>query len=84
VGDKERRVLTLASVIGPEVPDALVHAVLGGGSEAALTAIGDSRLMRRGHGRHVFVHDPVRESLHDRLSVDERRALHVSVARACT
>jgi hypothetical protein len=82
LGEMERRVLTVASVIGPEVPDSLVHAVVGGGSEAALRAIGDSGLMRREHEQHVFVHDLVRESMRDRLSVGERRALYGSVVQA--
>jgi hypothetical protein len=82
LGDLERRALTVASAIGPEVPDALVHAVVGGDSEAALRVISDSGLMRREHGQHVFVHDLVRETMRDRLSVDERRALYARVVRA--
>jgi hypothetical protein len=82
LGDVERRVLTVASVIGPEVPDALVRAVVREGSEAALKVIDDSGLMRREPGQHVFVHDLVREWMRDRLSVDERRALYASVVRA--
>jgi hypothetical protein len=82
LGDNERRVLTVASVIGPEVPDPLVQAVAGGGTDAVLRVIVDSGLMRRERGQHVFVHDLVRESMRDRLSVDQARALYASVVRA--
>jgi hypothetical protein len=82
LGGIERRVLSVASVIGPEVPDAVIHAVVGAGSEAALRAIEGSGMMRSEPGRHSFVHDLVRESMRDRLSAEERRALCARVVRA--
>jgi hypothetical protein len=84
LGDLERRVLQLASVIGPEVPDALVGAVVGDGSDEALRRIESATLMRREDAQHMFVHDLVRESIRDSLSPDERRFLCARVVQAAT
>jgi hypothetical protein len=83
LGQLERRVLTVASVIGREAPDGLVHAVVGDGSENALRAIESSGLMRReDYGQHQFVHDLVRESMRERISPDEHRTLCAAIVRA--
>src|SRR5262249_34853700 len=82
LSDIERRVLTAASVIGPEVPDALVQAVVGEGSDEALRVIENAGLMRTEDGQHLFVADLVRGSMRDRLSPAERRALCARVVRA--
>jgi hypothetical protein len=82
LGDTERGVLRVASVIGREVSDPLILAVAGEGSADALRVIERSGLMRGEQGRHVFVHDLVRETVRGRLTADERRALCASVVRA--
>jgi len=84
LGRIERRVLTVASVIGREVPDTLVLAVVGEGSDQALRVIESSALMRSERGQHVFVHDLVRESMRDGLAPVERRALCATVVRAAS
>src|SRR5207253_11062888 len=76
------RVLTVASLAGRDVPDALLHAVVGDGCAGALASIERAGLLRRVEGRHVFVHDLVRESLRDRLSVEERRAGYAELVAA--
>jgi hypothetical protein len=82
LGDVERRVLQLASVIGSEVPDALVCSVIGEGSLEALRGVESAALMRREDAHHVFVHDLVRDSMRESLSPEERRALCARVV--CT
>ena len=82
LGAAEQRVLTVASIIGREAPDAVVLAVAGSGARAALAASERAGLMRAGDSRHAFVHDLVRETLRDRLSVRERRVVHAAIVRA--
>jgi hypothetical protein len=82
LGDIERRVLTLASAVGQEVPTALISAIVGEGADEALRVIERSALMRREAGQHVFVHDLVRESVRDRLSAAERRAVCARIVGA--
>ena len=84
LGESERRVLDIASLIGREAPDALVAIVVGDAQETtrAFGVIERSGLMRSGEGQHTFVHDLVRESLRDRLSAVERRALYASIVEA--
>ena len=82
LGDPERDVLTVASVVGRIVPDAVVEAVVGDEATAALGAIVRAGLMHADLDTHSFVHDLVRETVRDRLSPDERRAVHAAVVRA--
>ncbi|MBA3653689.1 MAG: AAA family ATPase, partial [Actinobacteria bacterium] len=82
LNELEQRVLTVASIVGREAPDAVVAAVVGDDAPAALAVAERSGLMRGGDGRHTFVHDLVRETLRDRLSADERRAVHAAIVRA--
>ena len=82
LGDLERRMLQTASVIGPEVPDALIRVVIGKGSDQALRRVVSAGLMRAEHGQHAFVHDLVRESMREGLSPEERRALCANVVQA--
>jgi hypothetical protein len=81
LGQLERRVLSVASVIGREAPDRLVQAVVGDGSDNALRSIEISGLMRKEDGQHQFMHDLVRESMRQRLSRDEHRTLCATVVR---
>ena len=88
LGDVERHLLTVASLIGRDVPDALLDAVVGESADAALAAIERSGLMRRNQGQHTFVHDLVRETMRDRLPPNERRGLYAAIVmspieRAC-
>jgi hypothetical protein len=80
----EQRVLDVASLIGREVPDALVAIVVGDAQETARAfgVIERSGLMRGDEGQHTFVHDLVRESLRNRLSTVDRRALYASIVEA--
>jgi hypothetical protein len=82
LGDRERHVVTIASLVGREVPDALLLAVGGEGTDDALRAIDASGLMRAEDGRHLFVHDLVRETMRDRLPLTGRRALYASIVLA--
>jgi hypothetical protein len=84
LGEREREVLTVASLIGREAPDELVARVIGdaGGAAAAFGEIERTGLMRADDGQHVFEHDLVRESLRDALSSDDRRALYARIVRA--
>ena len=79
LGDVERHLLTVASLIGRDVPDALLDAVVGESADAALAAIERSGLMRRNQGQHTFVHDLVRETMRDRLPPNERRGLYAAI-----
>jgi hypothetical protein len=82
LGDREQRVLGIASLIGREAPDALVNAVVGVDTADAFVAIEQSGLMRREAGAHAFVHDLVREALASRLAPDERRERYAAIVRA--
>jgi hypothetical protein len=79
LGDTERHVLTVASLIGREVDDEIVAEVVGDGARDALAVIEQAGLMRADDGRHGFVHDLVRESMRDRLSADDRRRLYAAI-----
>ena len=72
LADLERKVLTVASVVGRAVPDAVLIAVVGAEATGALTNITRSGLMHQDGGTHSFVHDLVRETIRNRLSNDER------------
>jgi hypothetical protein len=78
----ERQVLTVAALIGREVPDALVEAVVGASAEDALAVVEAAGLMRGEPGQHVFVHDLVRETIRKRVSLDDQRALYAAIVRA--
>jgi hypothetical protein len=82
LGDSERFVLTVASLVGREVPDALLEAIVDHGTGTPLRVIERAGLMRAQQGQHAFVHDLVRESMRDRLPADERRALYARIVRA--
>jgi hypothetical protein len=82
LGEAERRALSLAAVIGREAPDALVEAVLGPGTRQALAEIERAALMRAEPGRHVFVHDLVRETMRDRVAHEERGSVYAAIVRA--
>jgi hypothetical protein len=82
LGEVERRVLTVASLIAREVDDLLVAEVVGPGTTEAFVAIEQAGLMRADGERHVFVHDLVRESIRDRLSADRQRALYATIVDA--
>ncbi|MDQ1424571.1 MAG: hypothetical protein QOD72_2069, partial [Acidimicrobiaceae bacterium] len=82
LGDLERKVLTVASVVGRAVPDAVLTAVVGAEATAALTTITRSGLMQLDGATHSFVHDLVRDTIRTRLSNNERRTVHASIVRA--
>jgi len=82
LGDRERQVLSVASLIGREAADPLLRAVVGADVDAALAAIERAGLMRSGPGEHAFVHDLVRETMRDRLPPDERRAGYAAIVDA--
>jgi hypothetical protein len=81
LGVDERRVLTVASLIGRDAPDVLVEAVVGDDidASASLAAIERSGLMRADGEEHVFMHDLVRDAMRNRLSPDERRDLYAKI-----
>jgi hypothetical protein len=78
----DRRVLTVGSLVGREVGDPLLAVVVGDGTDAALAAVEQAGLMVAEDGRHVFVHDLVRETMRDRLSSAERRELEATIVDA--
>jgi AAA ATPase domain len=82
LGARERAVLSVASIVGRVVPDAVVHAVVGDDSAAALAVITHAGLMDAAKGTHAFVHDLVRETIVAQLTDDERRSLHAAIVRA--
>ncbi|HTN78500.1 MAG TPA: AAA family ATPase [Acidimicrobiales bacterium] len=84
LGDLERHVLTVASLIGREAPDVLIAAVVGAGADivAALAGLDATGLMRGGEGVHEFVHDLVREAMQGRLRPEERRELLARIVEA--
>jgi hypothetical protein len=82
LGEPEREVLTVASIVGRVVPDAVVLSVVGDGATEALDAIEQAGLMEAGEGTHTFVHDLVRETVVGRLPDDRRRPLHAAIVRA--
>ena len=82
LGDPEREVLTVGSVVGRVVPDAVLTAVVGEHAIAALAAVTRAGLMHADRETHSFVHDLVRETAWNRLSIDERRAIHAAIVRA--
>ncbi len=67
--------LTVASVVGRIVPDAVVAAVVGEDTTAALAAITRAGLMHADRETHSFVHDLVRETVRDPV-VDRRASRH--------
>ncbi len=80
LGHRERHVLTVASFIGREAPDALVEAVAGERAEEALAAVEAAGLMRGEAGQHVFVHDLVRETMLKRVPLKDRPALYAEIS----
>ncbi len=82
LGGFEREVLTVASIVGRTVPDALVVAVAGAEAADALATITRAGLMEAAPDTHAFVHDLVREAIASRLPIDERRSVHAAIVRA--
>jgi hypothetical protein len=82
LSDPERRLLTIAALIGREAPDALLIAVAGEGASAALRAIDASGLMQREDGQRAFLHDLVRDTMRDLPSPEERRGLYARIVGA--
>lgn len=79
------RMLTLASVGGREFHAAVMSQASGMDLhriESALDAACQTRLVRREHDRHVFVHDLVRETLYNTMSGEEAAHHHGCVVRA--
>ena len=82
LSDLEREVMTVASVVGRTVPDAVVMAVVGDRTTCALATITAAGLMYVDGDSHSFVHDLIREAISRRLPIDERRAVHAAIVRA--
>jgi hypothetical protein len=80
--DAEQRVITVAALIGRDSPDALVSAVVGLDARVPLATIEAAGLLRARGERHEFVHDLVRETMRDRQSPEDRRALYADIVRA--
>ncbi|HYA10452.1 MAG TPA: AAA family ATPase [Thermoplasmata archaeon] len=86
VGEEEERVVAVASVVGPEVPFALLLSASGEDEERLAELVdrlvGRGLLLERPGERLLFVSDRVRSELYERLTETRRRLLHRRVGAA--
>lgn len=80
LGEAARRVVARASVLGREIDGTLLAASAGLPDDALLEAL-DELCVRQvlevpAPGRLRFVHDKIRETAYEQLTLEERRALH--------
>jgi tetratricopeptide (TPR) repeat protein len=89
LGDRARKVLTSASVIGRSFPVDLLHAVVDVSEDDVLDALDEAeraQLVVPESGqrtpRYTFVHELVRTTLASALSIPRRQRVHVKIADA--
>ncbi len=86
VGEEEERVLAVASVVGPEVPFAVLWKASGEDEERLAEVVdrlvGRGLLLERPDEHLVFASDRVREGLYGELTETRRRLLHRRVGAA--
>ena len=82
LGDTERHVLTVASLIGREAPDALVEAVVGAGADQAFAAIEAAGLMRGERAGTCSCTTWSARPCATRPPPEERRALYAAIVHA--
>jgi diguanylate cyclase (GGDEF)-like protein len=84
LGERARRVLEAATVIGPRFELGLLQQVADAGPDEVSAALGDalaSCLVEQVEGgSYAFVHERIRAALFERLALDEERALHQTIA----
>jgi tetratricopeptide (TPR) repeat protein len=85
-GDRERRILTYAAVLGKEFQFASLAAVSGIGEEGVTESIDrlvhDGLFREKGGEVYEFVSEPVRRTLYASLTETRRRILHARIGRA--
>ncbi|HYB78032.1 MAG TPA: AAA family ATPase [Thermoplasmata archaeon] len=85
-GDRERRILTYAAVLGKEFQFASLAAVSGIGEEGVTESLDrlvhDGLVREKGGEVYEFVSEPVRRSLYASLTETRRRILHARVGHA--
>ena len=86
LGDRERRVLTYAAVLGKEFHFANLSAVAGSGEERVTESLDrlvqDGLLREKGGEVYEFVSEEVRRTVYARLTETRRRILHARAGRA--
>ncbi|MFN8078644.1 MAG: hypothetical protein U0Q19_03675 [Kineosporiaceae bacterium] len=86
LGEQARQLLAIAAAIGSRFGPHLVAAVHGVGLDVVLDALLDAArhglVQTRDDGEYAFVHDRIREALHDELDADAAAGLHRRIAEA--
>ena len=86
LGDRERRVLTYAAVLGKEFQFASLAAMAGAGEEGVTESLDrlvhDGLVREKGGEVYEFVSEPVRRDVYAGLTETRRRILHARAGRA--
>jgi len=86
LGDRERRVLTYAAVLGKEFQFASLAAIAGAGEEGVTESLDrlvhDGLVREKGGEVYEFVSEPVRRNIYAGLTETRRRILHARAGRA--